>query len=217
MHFVSMIFLSLLAVSCAGFGHQRSYLAEMEYDDSTIFQPRTDFPVIPGDEGISWRTDELWRQRIPASEEERYQDRQQQTLKKQLKDLENAQSASARKHYERYKSFLPTDSEKIYFLSLANRRERETYLAARGVDESSQLRSSHSQPDMQDLNPAAVSPLSLGMPKQALLEHWGSPEQVDFAGDPQHENERWLYRRNGAAKYIYLESGRVAGWTSAAR
>ena len=40
----------------------------------------------------------------------------------------------------------------------------------------------------------------------------GKPMRVEIAGNPRYENERWLYRMNGASKYIYFESGQVQGW-----
>ena len=54
--------------------------------------------------------------------------------------------------------------------------------------------------------------VSLGMNKNDVLESMGRPLQVEIAGNPRNENERWLYDLNGASKYIYFEAGEVQGW-----
>lgn len=200
-----LISLSLLA-SCA-FVPERSYLAEMEHDDSTLFEPRKDFNVIPGDEGISWRTDDVWRARTPADEHQLKSEREKRVMENELRKLESAQSEGARKHYEQIKQHLATTSERIYFLSLRGRVEREEYLSARGINAEAHPLVSRSI--------ASEGVLNLGMTKSDVQASWGEPLRVDFAGNPQLENERWVYHANGAAKYIYFESGRVGGWTSA--
>lgn len=189
----------------------RSYLAEMEDDDSAFFQPREDFPVVPGDTGRSWRTQKDWQRRTPASETSRMREREEVALENELAKLESAQSEGAANHYQQYRARLGSTSERIYFLQLKSKTEREEYLSSRGM-----------------LTDAAVMPfehqwatqqgeLLLGMSKDDVEESWGRPERVDVAGNPTYENERWMYRRDGAAKYIFFESGRVGGWTSAAR
>jgi hypothetical protein len=200
-----ILFFSLMT-SCA-FVPERSYLAEMEHDDSTFFEPRKDFSVIPGDEGISWRTDEVWRARTPADESQLKSEREQRVLDNHLRKLESAQSEGALKHYEQIKPHLATTSERIYFLGLRGRVEREEYLSARGISSNAVPLVSHSVASQGNLN--------LGMTKNDVQANWGEPLRVDIAGNPQLENERWVYHSNGAAKYVYFELGRVGGWTSA--
>ncbi len=204
----SALFLLALSLftSCA-FVPDRSYLAEMEHDDSSFFEPRKDFNVIPGDEGISWRTDDVWRARTPVDDSQLKSEREQRVFENQLRKLEAAQSDGAKKHYEQIKPHLATTSERIYFLSLRGRVEREEYLSARGINADSSPLPSRSI--------ASQGVLNLGMSKTEVQESWGEPLRVDFAGNPQLENERWVYHANGAAKYIFFESGRVGGWASA--
>ena len=85
--------------------------------------------------------------------------------------------------------------------------EREGYLSARGI--------SGDAAPVVSRSIASQGILNLGMTKSDVQASWGEPIRVDFAGNPQLENERWVYHANGAAKYIYFESGRVGGWTSA--
>lgn len=202
------IIFSVFFASCS-FAPQRSFLAEMEHDDSTFFEPRKDFNVIPGDEGISWRTDDVWRARTPKDEFTLKSEREERAMLHHLRKLEGDQSEGAKKHYDKIKKHLPTASEKIYFLSLRGRVEREEYLAARGIDEGSQPLSKLNR------SIASTGVLNLGMSKPEVEASWGEPIRVDFAGNPALENERWVYHADGAAKYIFFESGRVGGWMSA--
>lgn len=190
----------------------RSYLAEMEDDDSAFFQPREDFPVVPGDTGRSWRTDQDWNRRTPASETTRLREREERSLENELAKLESAQSEGAAAHYQQYRARLGSTSERIYFLQLKSKTDREEYLSSRGLltDTAAVMPFEHQWAVQQ-------GELALGMSKDDVEESWGRPERVDVAGNPSYENERWMYRRDGAAKYIFFENGRVGGWNSAAR
>ena len=205
--------LLVFALSCASCGlvPSRSYLAEMEEDDSSFFEPNQDFQVVPGDTGRSWRSKKDWRRRTPASEASVMRDREKNSLKRELGKLESAQDEEAMKHYMKYGPKLGSTSERIYFLQLRSRSERDEYLEARGLYEP-ETKSFH------DRQFASVSSeLVRGMSKEDVQGVWGPPERVDIAGKAQYENERWLYRRDGAAKYVFFERGLVAGWSSAAR
>ncbi len=201
---------TLVLTSCA-LVPNRSYLAEMEDDDSAFFQPREDFPVVPGDTGRSWRTQKDWQRRTPASETSRLREREEISLENELAKLESAQSEGAANHYQQYRARLGSTSERIYFLQLKSKTEREEYLSSRGMlAETAVMPFEHQWATQQ-------GELLLGMSKTDVEESWGRPERVDVAGNPTYENERWTYRRDGAAKYIFFESGRVGGWTSNAR
>lgn len=208
----SILFLVLtLPLAACSLVPNRSYLAEMEEDDSAFFQPREDFPVVPGDTGRSWRTQKDWQRRTPASETSRLREREEQSLENELAKLESAQSEGAANHYQQYRARLGSTSERIYFLQLKSKTEREEYLSSRGMlTETAVMPFEHQWA-------TAQGELLLGMSKTDVEESWGRPDRVDFAGNPTYENERWMYRRDGAAKYIFFESGRVGGWTSAAR
>jgi hypothetical protein len=189
----------------------RSYLAEMERDDESFFKPREDFPVVPGDDGQDWRGEEEMRQRTPASISERFKEKQRSSLEKQLSRLESSQSEGAFAHYQQHRARLGSTSERIYFLQLPNRQEREDYLASRGL-----LAASNPLPAKLSFG-VPQEELLLEMTKEEVISSWGKPDRVDIAGKPSYENERWIYQRDGAVKYVYFEGGRVGGWTSDSR
>jgi hypothetical protein len=64
--------------------------------------------------------------------------------------------------------------------------------------------------------------LSLGMGKSSVESHWGQPQQVEVAGNPEMGFERWTYQRNvptihgytQQTRVIYFENGNVVGWES---
>jgi hypothetical protein len=210
---MKLIFILALILICASCGMipQRSYLAEMEEDDSSFFEPRKDFPVVPGDTGRDFRSKKEWRKRTPASETTQLREREEISLKNELSRLESSQSEGALAQYQIYKPRLGSISEKIYFLQLKSKNERDDYLQARGLLETS-------APHAQSMSAIfEQDQITLGMSKEEVQSYWGRPERVDVAGNPNHENERWLYRQNGAAKYVFFEAGKVGGWSTASR
>lgn len=199
----------LLALSaCADFPSGRSYLSEMEHDDSTFFQPEEDFPVVAGDEQIKGMSmDEYRRHRMPRSREDRMGDRQTQALNQELRSLEGAQHEDELEFYQLHKKKFANNSERIYFLKLP-RGERRQYLQDRGFIESPRRApASYSQ-----ALGARRPEVNLGMTKDDVMGTLGKPVRVEIAGNPSFENERWLYSFNGNSKYIYFESGVVQGW-----
>ena len=165
--------------------------------------------MVPGDKGRYWRSRSEMRRRTPASISERRALQEESALDDQLADLEAKQSEGARRHYEQYKARLGTISERIYFLQLRGKGAREQYLASRGFHQ-----------EAVPLNPerlAESSELLLQMSKDDVISSWGRPDRVDIAGKSSFENERWMYQRNGAVKYVYFEAGKVGGWTSTER
>ena len=207
---LALIVLTMPLMACT-LVPNRTYLAEMEDDDSAFFQPREDFPVVPGDTGRAFRTQQEWRRRTPASDTMRLREREERSLEDELGRLETAQSEGAALHYQQYRARLGSTSERIYFLQLKGKTQREDYLSSRGLlSEANVMPYEHQWA-------AEQGELMLNMSKEDVESSWGKPERVDYAGNPTYENERWMYRQNGAAKYIFFENGRVGGWTSAAR
>lgn len=204
--FLSFLSLSLLS-GCAELHVGRTYLSEMEHDDSTFFSPSDDFPIVAGDTGRNWISDDERRERTPAAEEEDFDARKSRYLKQELKDLEGLQSEDSLAFYERHKGQLTTTSERIYFLKLPS-YERKDYLLSRGFIEETKPKLDYKE----NLLAVRNNDILLGMKKDDVLSSWGKPLRVEVAGNPRHENERWLYRMNGASKYIYFESGEVQGW-----
>lgn len=203
------LYLALLTLtSCADLHIGRSYLSEMEHDDSTFFSPREDFPIVAGDSGRYWLSDQERKQRTPASSDEQFEDLKTLHLKKELRDLEGLQSEENLALYEQYRKNLSTISEKIFFLKLPP-YERKDYLEARGFISAPKGPTYSVQERMFAVRNQDVV---LGMRKDEVLSSIGKPLRVEVAGNPRNENERWLYRMNGASKYIYFESGEVQGW-----
>lgn len=213
MQFIKLILLSFLlsSVSCSQFLSQRSYLSQMEHDDSTFFNPRTDFPVVVGDTGRDWETKTERLSRTPDTESEVQDDQGRRFLKQELKALEGRQADEDLAFYETHKIKLASTSEKIYFLKLPH-AERAEYLYSRGVEDSTRAPASESAYVKDDAYGVRDSNLSSGMTKADVMNSWGKPNRVEIAGNPSYENERWLYKLGGASKYIYFESGLVDGW-----
>lgn len=200
----------LLTLSaCAELPTGRTYLSEMEHDDSTFYHPDEDFPVVGGDAEVTGMSmDEYRRNRLPRTESERGEDRETQLLRQELRALEGTQSEEEMAFYQKYKKKLATNSEKIYYLKLP-RGERHQYLQDRGFLNSPASRTPASL--SQALNPRR-SEVGIGMSKNDVVASLGKPSRVEIAGNPSYENERWLYQVNGSNKYIYFESGTVQGW-----
>ena len=203
--FKNLVFLILIMglTSCSQFMTHRDYVAEMERDDSSFFNPRVDFPVVAGDTGRDWESTSDRKNRTPASVDEIQDNKSRRFLTQELRKLEGQQSDNALEQYEKNKHQFKTTSEKIYFLKLSQ-FERKDYLASRGfIKEESSPRQIFAMRD---------SKVASGMSKSQVMENWGEPNRVEVAGNPSYENERWLYSVNGATKYIYFESGVVRGW-----
>lgn len=205
---IPLFLLLTLPIGCAQFHTGRSYLSEMEHDDTRFFEPRNDFPVIAGDTGRDWSTEKEMRARTPASQEDLADNLHTRTLSRELRALEQSQSEESLEFYDKHKHQLGTTSEKIYFLNLPP-YERRDYLMTRGFIEEPKvekfsLRQRSIAMKKQDI--------LMGMTKNDVMESWGKPVRVEIAGNPRNENERWLYNLNGASKYIYFEAGQVGGW-----
>jgi hypothetical protein len=195
-------------LSCAGLHTGRSFVSEMGQEHSSFFNPYQDFPVVGGDTGRAWMSEEERQLRTPASAEEYAFRKQGRSIRQQLLALERQQSEEGERFYQKHRASFPNDSERIYFLQLPD-EERAEYLAAKGYlpqDKSHpvQFRPPGEQPSQ--------SQITLGMSKTDVAQSFGEPVRVEVAGNPTNENERWLYKANGATKYIYFEGGLVEGW-----
>lgn len=197
----------LSLASCSQFSPHRSFQAEMEHDDSSFYNPSYDFPIVGGDTGLVGESRLDRKLRTPASVSELDEDRGRTFLKQELRQLESKLADEDADLYETHKRSLATTSEKIYFLKLSS-FERQEYLSSRGF--MSTERASEIQP--REMFGVRQIDLSSGMTKTDVVSGWGPPMRVEIAGNPSFENERWLYKLNGATKYIYFESGHVEGW-----
>jgi hypothetical protein len=204
----ALLLLSLLNLGgCGQFQTHRSYLSEMGHDDSSFYSPENDFPVMAGDTGRWWTSENDRRARTPASEEDVKRGRHERSLEAELHRLESQQSEDSFAFYQKYRDKMSSTSERIYFLQLPS-FERADYIQYKGLAEvSSSVYSA-----FESRQAIRQADILLGMSKDDVLESWGRPARVEVAGNPSFENERWLYSTNGATKYIYFEAGRVEGW-----
>lgn len=208
MRYLLTLVLALISTACAELHTGRSYLSEMEHDDSSFFDAGSDFPVLGGDTGRTWRNDKEVTERTPASEEDLLERKSQRTLKDELRSLESAQPEHAYKIYNKHKQKFGNISEKIYFLKLPH-SDRRAYLEDRGFlgEPEAPARTAYEK-----MYPQRRKGILLGMSKEDVRDKWGKPARVEIAGNPNYENERWAYTYNGATKYIYFEAGVVEGW-----
>lgn len=199
--------LLLFLASCADLPTGRTYLSEMEHDDSSFYRPDEDFPVVGGDAEVTGMSmDEYRRNRLPRTAEEKELDREGQLLRHELQALEGVQSEDEMAAYQKYKKRLATNSERIYYLKLP-RGERRQYLQDRGF-----LENPTRAPASVDQALSRRSQVGIGMTKNDVMASLGRPSRVEVAGNPSFENERWLYQFGSNSKYIYFESGLVQGW-----
>lgn len=203
----SFLALSFLISSCSQFHTGRSYLSEMQDEDQSYFNPHRDFPVMAGDNGEWGMTQKDFQNRVPASVEDQENRRGQSALVNELRGLEERQSEDALAFYEKNKTKLGNTSERIYFLKLP-KSERREYLSSRGLLDEPRQEFRH-QMRKEALENSEVA---LGMRKDDVVSSLGKPLRVEVAGNPNYENERWVYNVHGSNKYIYFESGEVQGW-----
>ncbi len=64
--------------------------------------------------------------------------------------------------------------------------------------------------------------IAIGMDRESVRESWGDPREIQVAGNPSRQNERWTYVEflpspdGYQAKYrtLYFERGELVGWRS---
>lgn len=188
----------------------RSYLTQMDEEDEGFMVPGEDFPVVAGDSGQSFRSRRQILKRTPASSLEKDPYYQEVLLEDELEKLEEDQSDELKSHYRRYEHRLTSKSEKIYFLKLESKYDREDYLESKGINIDHNM--GRSIASLNSEYQSGNRELTQGMSKAEVRSYWGSPYSVEVAGNPKYENERWAYKRRGYIDYVYFESGKVDGW-----
>lgn len=213
-----LIFLfSITLVGCGNFAYpDRTFIEQMDHETDGFFVPGQDFAVVPGDNGDEGRTMDEIRQRTPASARTREEALESRSLAGELRAKLNALDEREYDEYVRFREYLPTNSDKLYFLNLP-REERIDYLMTRGyAPEISKkyLKSKQNGRGMSYFESRAVrvSDIHHGMSKLQVQDLWGSPTRVDVAGNPANENERWSFYESGKVRQVFFEKGRVAGW-----
>ena len=132
--FMKQIILTLtiliISTSCA-LMDERSYYAEMTADDSSLWVPNRDFPVVSGDNGRISRTYQDILSRSPAGLGGNEFNKYDEAIRIELANLENKLTDEEFDQYARLRHKFETDSERIYYLKLPI-QERFNYLASKG-------------------------------------------------------------------------------------
>ncbi len=218
LHFLIIL---LISTSCAQLLGPNWYSSDNgkighKYDDThaeensmlgQIFIPGNDYFLMNGDDTPPAKTiDELQQNAPSLSKKNSNQKWEYRTLNQELQELEEQLTDHEYNHYQKHKNKLPRLSDKIYFLKLKGLRAKDEYLYRKGHVED------FLQNSPQEMQAIRDREIVLGMTKQNVIESWGQPVKVDFAGDPRHENERWAFFYYGKIRYVYFENGRVRGW-----
>ena len=209
MNKLTIIILTLLLSGCAGILSNRDFINEMNGISDGFFQAGDDFPVISGDIGKQYRSREEIIQRTPASINT-YENRKiDLSLLNEREGLEQDLSLREKKEYLIDRKYLSTESEKIYYLGL-NSRERKHYVSIKANFnsnmESNYIVKAITRGELRSKN------INIGMSKKDVIDQWGNPSQVEFAGEPHYQNEKWTFRSTGLEKTLYFENGLVKGW-----
>jgi hypothetical protein len=197
-----------LASSCSVFMPDRSFIEEMNRESDSYFMAGKDFKVVNGDTGEAYRSKEEVQKRTPSSERSREKMKEETSLKQELDQKEADIPDDYMDQYSKDKKYLPTDSDKLYYLSLAL-SERPGYISIKKQD--SQEDQGKNQ-DFVQRHSIHSKEIYLGMNKGQVVQAWGKPSKVDIAGNPSNQNERWSFMEDGSVKQIYFEQGKVQGW-----
>jgi hypothetical protein len=188
---------------------QRSFIDQMDRESDGMVVPGKDFPVIGGDSGEVFRNKEEIHLRTPASERGDSRRKNVASIRQELAAKEEAlQVEEEIDQYRKDLRFLPSDSDKLYYLSLQG-EERSRYIETKKEDT---LEDKKGSQNLVDKHSVRGSALYLGMEKEQVLKNWGRPSKVDIAGNPKLQNERWSFVEDGNIRQVYFEGGKVQGW-----
>lgn len=216
------ILMAISLVGCSLFEH-RDFSDEMDqfgaFNDEPMFRANRDFMIMAGDTGTDFRSKSSIRKRTPATYSMRQEDLYSSSLRRELGHLESRMNDEDYFEYEGVKHQLGGVSEQIYYLRLPA-REKRLYLQSKQIAVSSPKNQvNYGQyaggrvPLYQQDPKQFQGDVVVGMDKDQVVGNWGAPERRDIAGDPELQNERWAFRRNGKIKYIFFEQGKVQGWS----
>ena len=198
----------ILTTGCSGFLPDRSYIEEMNRESDPFIQAGKDFPIMSGDTGEAYRSRDEIQKRTPSSERNRQSIKQQESLKQELEQKEADIPSENLGQYTKDKKYLPTDSDKLYYLSLSN-SDRGSYINTKRQDMQDDQ---GKEQDFIQKRSIHHEELYIGMAKTQVLQVWGKPSRIEVAGNPKNQNERWSFVEDGNVKQIYFESGKVQGW-----
>jgi len=205
-----IVIIVFLSSGCSGWLHNRSYLKEMEQVKDNFFVPRKDFEVVSGDSGKQFRSKREITRRTPLTYKKRQQRRRKRSLLRELDQKEGGLSRRESKRYRRNEGLFNNDSERIYYLNLPI-EDRLGYLS-RKRGNLKRLDFADSKYTSFERGAIRKRQLFVGMTKRAVKRSWGSPERVEFAGNPRQQNEKWTFYHGKSRKNVFFESGIVQGW-----
>ncbi len=203
-----LVMSSLFLTSCSGFLPDRSFIEEMNRESDPYFVAGRDFKVVGGDSGEAYRSKEEIQKRTPSSERNREKMKEEESIRVELEQKEADIPEEYLEQYSKDKKYLPSDSDKLYYLSLSL-SERANYISTKKADWQEDQGKGQ---DFIQKHSVHSKELYLGMSKSQVMQAWGKPSRVDVAGNPRNQNERWVFFEDGSAKQIFFESGRVGGW-----
>jgi hypothetical protein len=198
----------LLNTACSGFLPDRSFIEEMNRESDPYLQAGKDFPVVSGDTGEAYRSRDEVQKRTPASARGLRMMKEEASIKQELDQKEAEIPEEFLGQYSKDKKYLPSDSDKLYYLSLSL-SERVGYINVKKQDMQEDQGKGQ---DFVQKHSIRNGELYLGMAKPQVIQVWGKPSRIEVAGNPKNQNERWSFVEDGSVKQIYFESGKVQGW-----
>ena len=192
------------------FLEHRTFVDQMDRESDGFFVASEDFPVVPGDRGVSHRSDREIQKRTPASIREKKERSYRKSIDQELAYKESELTERDYLVYKDHFDKLKSSSDKLYYLNL-RREERQSYLDSMSYPEPSK-RVFKKQASVFSARTVLEEPeLTMGMGKSVVVQLWGSPQIVEVAGNPIYENERWSYQRGHSNHYVFFEQGKVQG------
>ncbi|EQC47186.1 hypothetical protein [Bacteriovorax sp. Seq25_V] len=202
--------LFIIFQACGPISINRSFLDEMENEGEQYLVPGQHFSRVSGDSEKSAYPERAMFERTPDKESVYPEMTERQRIAAELKGKLATLTPQQRNWFDEHEDLFQSDSQKVYFLSLAD-GERDEYLAnITGKVIGQQARRAPSS--IVKYSPRGGREVMLGMDKAQVVQLWGNPHQVDVAGNPRLENERWTFYEQGVKKYIYFARGKVEGW-----
>jgi len=205
---MALFLTGILCSSCAQMS--RSFVDEMERDSDSLFMAGRDFPIVSGDSGEAFRSREEINRRTPKSQREAGRLREIASIRSELADKESNLSASEYRDYMEHAAFLPTESEKLFYFSLSP-FDRADYIQGKKIDMG--IKFSEEARDIVKKVSVHSSEIYLGQTKDEVVKLWGAASSKKYAGNPQLQNEMWIYNEDGSYKKVFFEEGHVSGWS----
>jgi len=208
--FIILVQTLLILGGCAGLLGNRSFIDQMDRESDSIWVAGQDFDLTSGDSGRAHRSREEILERTPLDGLTREQALENKSVRTELAAKLNSMTDDQYTQYASVRDHLDSDSEKIYYLNLPV-SERQDYVRTKMF---SVYKKTMRSPASHNFGyKTARSPsVSVGMKKDDIMRMWGRPIQIDVAGDPRYENERWSFYDGSQVKQIYFENGQVSGW-----